>query len=207
VPWFGIAFVGLASAFAGWSGWVFFDRVINTDDSGTNSNGGTSGSDEGASSTVEATGNSTSSANDGLTPSTPVALADAVTSLAETNDFTRTTTTDRFLSVGQVDSITLTISDANGFSVSSIIEEIEKEAADVDGLSLRPFDKSTVTSTVTGVTTHKFKANIYTELEVTISGKVKTPEYDWDYGYHETFFTMNDDDGHYAWIGYEYEVA
>lgn len=134
-------------------------------------------------------------------------MADAVTSLAETNDWTQTTTTDRFLTVGQVDSITFTISDANGFSVSSIIEEIEKEAADVDGLSLRPFDKSTVTSTITGVTTHKFKANIYTELEVTISGEVKTPQYDHYYGYHETFFTMNDDDGHYAYIGYEYEVA
>lgn len=198
--WIGYAFVGLASVFAGWSGWVFYDRVINTDEDNNNASGGTASS-------VEATGNVTSTGNEGLVPSTPVSLEDARALQAETNDWTQTTTTDRFLNSGEVDSITFTISDDNGFSASSITEQLEKEAADFDGQSLKAFEKSTVTSTITGVTQHFVKTGIYTELEVTISGEVKVPMDEGGYGYHETFFTMNDDDGHYAYIGYEYQVA
>lgn len=203
--WIGYAFVGLASVFAGWSGWVFYDRVINTDED-NNASGGTASSVE-ASGNVTSSGNDTSSGNEGLVPSTPVSLEEAAALIAETNARTQTTTTDRFLKAGEVDSITFTVSDDNGFSTSSIIEQLEKEAADVDGSSLRPFEKSTVTSTITGITQHFAKTGIYTELEVTISGEVKVPMDEGGYGYHETFFTMNDDDGHHAFIGYEYQVA
>lgn len=204
--WIGYAFVGLASVFAGWSGWVFYDRVINTDEDNNNASGGTASSVE-ATGNVTSSGNDTSSGNEGLVPSTPVSLEEAAALIAETNARTQTTTTDRFLNAGEVDSITFTVSDDNGFSTSSIIEQLEKEAADFDGQSLRAFEKSTVNSTVTGITQHFAKTGIYKELEVTISGEVRVPQFENDYGYHETYFTMYDDDGYYSLIGYEYQVA
>ena len=184
--WIGYAFVGLASVFAGWSGWVFYDRVTNTDEDNNNASGGTASS-------VESTGNTMSSGNENP--------------LAKTDGATQTTSTDSTLIAGQVDSITFTVSDANGFSTASIVEELENQATDGYGGALSAFEKSTVTSSVTGVTQHFAKAGIFTEVEVTIAGQVKVPAEPDEYGYHQPFLTTYDDDGYYAPITFEYQIV